>query len=189
MARNDDRRSALGDAAVTVLARQGARGLTHRAVDRAAGVAPGTTSNYFRTRQALLEGVVRRIAARLAPDPRVVARLAEAVPDRASYAAHLRDVVRRLLADPDVALAWWEVRLESARQPWVAELVADTVGTWFAQDLAHQRASGLPGGPAEVALLHYAVDGLVLDRLTVPIDPGTSVEAVVDRFVAGLLPD
>ena len=38
MARNDDRRRALADAGLEVLADAGARGLTHRAVDRAAGV-------------------------------------------------------------------------------------------------------------------------------------------------------
>jgi DNA-binding transcriptional regulator YbjK len=187
--RNEDRRAALGDAALRVLARDGSRGLTHRAVDREAALPAGTTSNYHRSRSALLEAVVVRISERLAPDPDVVAALGAATPDRASYAAHLRDVVRRLLADPDVALAWLEMRLESARRPEVAGLVAATLADWYAGDLAHQRASGLPGGATEVALFHYAIDGLVLDRLTVPLDPDTTTDAVLDALVAGLLPD
>ena len=52
----------VGDAAIAVLADQGARGLTHRAVDRAAGLPPGTTSNYARTRAALLTLALSRIA-------------------------------------------------------------------------------------------------------------------------------
>jgi AcrR family transcriptional regulator len=52
----------VGDAAIAVLAGQGARGLTHRAVDRAAGLPPGTTSNYARTREALLTLALTRIA-------------------------------------------------------------------------------------------------------------------------------
>ncbi|HEY1323258.1 MAG TPA: hypothetical protein VGF32_23575, partial [Streptosporangiaceae bacterium] len=52
----------VGDAAIAVLADQGARGLTHRAVDRAAGLPPGTTSNYARTREALLTLALTRIA-------------------------------------------------------------------------------------------------------------------------------
>ena len=52
----------VGDAAIAVLADQGARGLTHRAVDRAAGLPPGTTSNYARTREALLTLALARIA-------------------------------------------------------------------------------------------------------------------------------
>ena len=52
----------VGDAAIAVLAEQGARGLTHRAVDQAAGLPPGTTSNYARTREALLTLTLTRIA-------------------------------------------------------------------------------------------------------------------------------
>jgi AcrR family transcriptional regulator len=52
----------VGDAAIAVLAEHGARGLTHRAVDQAAGLPPGTTSNYARTREALLTLTLTRIA-------------------------------------------------------------------------------------------------------------------------------
>src|SRR5690349_17439077 len=52
----------VADAAIAVLAEHGARGLTHRAVDQAAGLSPGTTSNYARTRQALLTLTLTRIA-------------------------------------------------------------------------------------------------------------------------------
>ena len=45
-----------------MLAGQGARGLTHRAVDQAAGLPSGTTSNYARTRAALLTLALARIA-------------------------------------------------------------------------------------------------------------------------------
>ncbi|MEU4193671.1 TetR family transcriptional regulator [Kribbella sp. NPDC026611] len=50
------------DAAVELLGTQGLRALTHARVDAAAGLPPGSTSNYFRTRAALLSGVVDRIA-------------------------------------------------------------------------------------------------------------------------------
>ncbi len=58
---NQARRDRLADAAIEVLARLGARGLTHRAVDAEAGEPPGTTSRYFRTRDALMSGVAQRI--------------------------------------------------------------------------------------------------------------------------------
>jgi DNA-binding transcriptional regulator YbjK len=51
----------IGDAAIAVLAEHGGRGLTHRAVDQAAGLPPGTTSNYARTRAALLTLALTRI--------------------------------------------------------------------------------------------------------------------------------
>ncbi|MEU4986703.1 TetR family transcriptional regulator [Streptomyces sp. NPDC021969] len=56
-----DRRTLLADAALDVLADEGVRGLTHRAVDRKAAMPPGTTSAYFRTRAALLTGLVTRL--------------------------------------------------------------------------------------------------------------------------------
>ncbi len=56
------RRTELADAAIATLARDGMRNLTHRAVDRAAGLPEGSTSYYFRTRQALLQATVERLA-------------------------------------------------------------------------------------------------------------------------------
>lgn len=47
-------RDAIGNAAIALLAEQGGRGFTHRAVDRIAGLPEGTTSRYARTRAALL---------------------------------------------------------------------------------------------------------------------------------------
>lgn len=59
-----DRRTELADAAVALVAHQGLKGLTHRAVDGAAGVPIGTTSNYWRTREALVGAVVARFEER-----------------------------------------------------------------------------------------------------------------------------
>ena len=52
------------DAAIEVLAEGGTRGLTHRAVDAQAGLPVGSTSNRFRTRDALLSGVLQRLLQR-----------------------------------------------------------------------------------------------------------------------------
>ncbi|MFF3546821.1 TetR/AcrR family transcriptional regulator [Streptomyces platensis] len=58
------RHELIADAALTLLAERGMRGLTHRAVDEAAGLPQGSTSNVARTRAALLEAAVRRLAER-----------------------------------------------------------------------------------------------------------------------------
>ena len=58
------RREQVLDAAIQVLGTGGSRGLTHRAVDEAAGVPIGSTSNYFRSREALITGIVARLEAR-----------------------------------------------------------------------------------------------------------------------------
>ncbi|MEV7604486.1 TetR family transcriptional regulator [Paenarthrobacter sp. NPDC089322] len=59
-----DRRTELADAALAVVAAKGLKGLTHRAVDAEAGVAIGTTSNYFRNRAALVAAAVDRVEQR-----------------------------------------------------------------------------------------------------------------------------
>ena len=56
-----DRRTRLLDAALTVVADKGMKGLTHRAVDAAAQLPQGTTSNYYRNRAALVEAVLDRL--------------------------------------------------------------------------------------------------------------------------------
>ncbi|WP_434811039.1 TetR/AcrR family transcriptional regulator [Microbacterium sp. bgisy189] len=188
MAKNDDRRTALADAGLRVLATEGARGLTHRAVDAAADVPKGTASNYFASRDALIDALVTRIGERLTPDPAVHAALAERSPDRALFADYTRDIVRRLLAAPDVTLALIELRLEAARRPAVAERLGAWFRAGFAADVAFNAAAGLPGGADEIALLHYAIDGLVLDALTVRIDPDRDIEAAADALVERLLP-
>lgn len=187
MVKNDSRRRLIADAGLTVLAREGSRGLTHRAVDTAAQVPTGTTSNYFRSRDALIEGLVERIGERLAPTPEDLERRATAVPGPALFADYLRDIVRRLTEDRDVTLALFELRLEGGRRPEVAAVLAAWQRAGFDGDVAFNTAAGLPGGRREIALFHYAIDGLLLDRLTTPIDPDTSTDEVIDDLVAGLL--
>lgn len=188
MARNDDRRRTLADAGITVLAREGSRGLTHRAVDAAAGTPTGTASNYFRSRDDLVSALVERIGERLTPDPAVHADLAAREPGRALFSDYLRDIVARLSADPDATLALFQLRLESGRHASVAEVLGRWQRDAFDADVAFNTAAGLPGTRAEIALFHYAIDGLLLDRLTTAIDPDTSTDEVVDALVAGLLP-
>jgi len=57
----EQRRRDLCDAAIELLAADGARGLTHLRVDRHAGFADGTTSFYYQTRAALLRGAMDRV--------------------------------------------------------------------------------------------------------------------------------
>ncbi|MGZ8805353.1 MAG: TetR/AcrR family transcriptional regulator [Microbacterium sp.] len=50
------------DAAVELVGTQGIRALTHARVDEQAGLPKGSTSNWFRTREALVAGVITRLA-------------------------------------------------------------------------------------------------------------------------------
>jgi len=187
MAKNEARRNALADAGITVLAREGSRGLTHRAIDAEAGVPVGTTSNYFRSREKLIAGLVERIGVRLSPTPEDLAARASDAPARELFADYVRDIVRRLTTHRDVTLALFELRLEVARRPDLAAAMREWQHQALDGDVAFNEAAGLPGGRREITLFHYAIDGLVFDRLTSPIDPGTSTDDIVDDLVAGLL--
>lgn len=52
------------DAAIELLGTQGLKALTHRRIDERAQLPEGSTSNYFRTRDALLAGVAGALAER-----------------------------------------------------------------------------------------------------------------------------
>ena len=100
----------IGDAAIAVLAEQGARGLTHRAVDAVAGLPLGTTSNYARTRAALLTLALARIAELDAAEELSGSRLAEG----------LALMLHRTITDGRArrrVLARLELALEATRRP------------------------------------------------------------------------
>ncbi|MBQ1075910.1 TetR family transcriptional regulator [Micromonospora sp. C31] len=188
MARNVERRAALADAGLRVLAATGARGLTHRAVDVEAGVPTGTASNYFRSRDALLGALGERIMERLAaPDERVLAELGARAPSLELFTDYLRHIVERTTRQPDLTRALIELRLEAARRPDLARILGDTLRRGYRDDVAFHLASGLPGGAFEVALLHYAMDGLLLDLLGTSVEAGFDPDDVVVAFVSRLV--
>ncbi|MBL7255467.1 TetR/AcrR family transcriptional regulator [Paractinoplanes lichenicola] len=87
---NTDRRAAIGDAAVALVAEQGLRALTHRAIDRALELPAGSTSYYARTRRQLIELMVQRLAGRTVTDMAPVAGPAELLDRLAERAADHR---------------------------------------------------------------------------------------------------
>lgn len=65
----------IADAGIAIVARQGLRALTHRAVDSEAGLPQGSTSYYAKTRSALLALIVECLASRSLTDTEAVGRL------------------------------------------------------------------------------------------------------------------
>ncbi|MGK3202663.1 TetR/AcrR family transcriptional regulator [Amycolatopsis sp. MEPSY49] len=189
MRQNTERRTALTDAAIEVLARDGARGLTYRAVDAEAGVPPGTTSNYFRSRDQLLAEAGDRVHVRLsAPDEVMAAPRAEE-PSTARVAALLGDLMTRLTTRRSSYLALLELRLEANRRPELAAALTATVKESFEISLGFHEAAGLPGGRDEVLLLYLALTGLTVERLTLPeAFSGYSDAQVVSLLVDRILP-
>lgn len=187
MAANPARRGLLADAGLRVLAVAGARGLTHRAVDAEAGVPTGTASNYFYSRDELLGALAVRILERIAPDPRRLAALARRPPSLERMLAYLRYIHERTTKAPELTVALFELRLEARRRPGLARILGETLRQSYAADVRFNDEARLPGGAFEIALLHYAVDGFLLDQLTVPIDPDADTEHVLAAFTRRLV--
>lgn len=170
MVANPARRAAVTDAALDLLGGSGARALTHRAVDAHAGVPAGTCANYFPKRAGLLVAMAERVFEHLRPDEARLRELAALTTDEAlpEYAAY---VTERLLRRPALARALIELRLEAARSPDVARELAPVLRDGLGADVQFHEERGLRGGRDAVVLLHHVVNGLVLDHLTVSIDP------------------
>ncbi|MGW8885396.1 TetR/AcrR family transcriptional regulator [Streptomyces sp. NPDC055749] len=138
----------IADTALTLLAERGMRGLTHRAVDERAGLPQGSTSNHARTRQALLEAAVRRLAEQearlLAPGELPRPDDGTAAPEAADHAvAGLAHALHRYLTGhPEYLICRYELALEATRRPELREFY-DAAGRQFREPLvALMTASG-----------------------------------------------
>ena len=108
-----------------MVADEGLRGLTHRAVDRRAGLPEGTCSAYFRTRQALQVAVTQYVAAAMAADvDALAAELVECTGDEARAVALTLALFERWLDEREPLVAKLELSLEAPRNPAVAEALA-----------------------------------------------------------------
>ncbi|MEV4005698.1 TetR family transcriptional regulator [Actinomadura sp. NPDC049753] len=190
MRRNPARRAALLDAAIEVLAREGSRGLTLRAIDAEAGVPTGTATNYFANRADLLTQVMHRTRERLTPDPGALAETMRQAPTHALVTELMRQLLDRMRADRPGYLAMLELRLEATRRP---ELHAELGGFLTAEHeeiVRYHLDAGLPGDAAGVGLLYFAMAGLLLDDFTAPaITASYDTGALIEKMVARLLPE
>lgn len=154
------RREQLADAALATIAHEGSHGLTHRAVDRATGMAEGTTSYYFRSRASLLEAAVLRLA-------QLDAQMLAALPTGSSD--ELVDSFAHAIAGLEqqrwLHVARLELTLESTRHPELQAVLSDSADTIHRALTERLRASGVPDAARRAAALLITVDGLLVDSL------------------------
>jgi DNA-binding transcriptional regulator YbjK len=163
------RRRELLEAAVHVVADEGLRGLTHRAVDRRAGLPEGTCSAYFRTRQALQVAVTQYVAAAMAADvDELAAELVECSGDEARAVGLTLALFERWLDEREPLVAKLELSLEAPRNPAVAQALSASrtrlvgVVDGLLSPAARER------GDARAEALVASFDGLLIAALQKP---------------------
>ncbi|UNO39338.1 TetR/AcrR family transcriptional regulator [Streptomyces sp. MST-110588] len=180
------RREQVLRAAIEVLGAEGSRRLTYQAVDTAAGVPSGTTSNYFRNRVALIDGIVDHLQAlerrdweafAREADPADVHELAEALARFLTYAT-----------GPERArtAARYALFLESASRPELRAPLTrgrQTVLAWGSEWI---RRFGSPTPERHCEILLDYLDGAALHQLAFPADDFDPLPGIRD-LLRGLL--
>lgn len=168
-------------AAVEEVGEHGIRALTHARVDARAGLPKGSTSNWFRTRAALLAGVIEHLAEEeraIAPTrdvttPDDLVELACTLIETASGPQAARTRVRLALSleaahNPDLL-----VPLQAQRATFVE----------WTTDLLTQVGARHPQQAARTLLA--CGNGLLFHKLTV--EPGAEIRPVIERCVRACL--
>jgi DNA-binding transcriptional regulator YbjK len=167
------RRALIADAAISTLARDGMRGLTHRAVDRAAGLPEGSASYYFRTRQALLQATVERLAELTSTDMLGSAAMLDSttVPPLPGHDLDVLAAVTAALIENwlttgrERQLARYELALEATRRPELRQTLV-TTGAAIRAVVADRFAAAGVHEPHQRATDFAAfIDGLIFDQI------------------------
>ena len=172
------------DAAVALVGDEGIRALTHARVDERAGLPKGSTSNWFRTRDALVAGVITRLAEQERADFAAGETSVIETPDQ------LIDGLSGLIAiqtGPFAARtrARYALFIEGAGD---AKLLAPLLAqraVFVDFTVALLTAVGARSPEAAARTLMAAGDGLVLHRIT--IDPDAEIRPVIARAVRACL--
>jgi AcrR family transcriptional regulator len=190
MPQNVERRTQILDTAIDILADTGMGGLTHRQVDERAGLPAGTTSNYFRTRLALLEATAARTAELHWQHAEALQTIIGAPMSRDSVVS----LLARMVSDPDGqhrrrTLARFELFLEGTRrselQPFLDKLHAAAIESASVV----LQAAGFEPSTEQVGELTRLLNGLLFSNLTISRQaPGADDPAgTVDRVLQVVL--
>lgn len=172
------------DAALRLLGTEGVRALTHARVDAAAGLPLGSTSNWFRTRRALLSGCVDHLAEQEraefdssgAPAPRSPGEFVEGL-----------CLIFDLQTGPLAARtrARYSLWLELGDDPELGEPLRRQRREFERWTEAFLVGIGMPHPATATKTVMALGDGLVLHRLTV--DPDLDARPFLERAVRALM--
>jgi DNA-binding transcriptional regulator YbjK len=187
MPANPERRTQILDTAIDILCDDGVGGLTHRQVDSRAGVPAGTTSNYFRTRQALLEATAARTVD-------LHWQRVEAL--QSGVVSMSRDALKALMIrmlEPDEQFRRWtlarfELFLESTRREELRPMMIQLQAAAVKSATLIFEAAGFAPAPERMDELSRVLNGFIFSNLTLAPQPGTQdVAGFVDRLLSAFL--
>ncbi|PXY18897.1 TetR/AcrR family transcriptional regulator [Prauserella muralis] len=153
-------REALLQAAVQVVADQGLRNLTYRAVARKAGVAHALVAHHFGSREALLTAALR-----FSLDNSVTTISAR--PGSGDLDALFVGLSTLVEANPHDQAFQYELILESRRRPELRPYVVDIYQTYVNALHAELEHAGVQPDVALTHVIYAAADGLVFHQLTI----------------------
>ncbi|MBZ5737383.1 TetR/AcrR family transcriptional regulator [Nocardioides mangrovi] len=167
------RRRQLLEAALHVIADEGLRGLTHRAVDRRAGLPEGSCSAYLRTRKALQAALTEYVADRLVAD---VDELADRLrgnlqkTGKAGGVDGALELFGRWLEQRELLVARLELTMAATRDADLARLLADHRSRLVQIVEAIMTSAGREHSDARAEALVASYDGILLAALLRPVD-------------------
>jgi AcrR family transcriptional regulator len=182
------RRNAIADAAIEIIAAQGMRALTHRAVDARLALPSGSTSYYVRTRRDLIEAVIHRLAERTRQD--VTQAPAREPATAAEGAVIMAGVVDGLAGARSVdQTVRFALILELAADPELHALITDRSPVRATLLEGAERLLGNMGVPqphVHAAAVIAVADGLVFDRIAGSGRAVVDARPVFEAYFAGL---
>jgi DNA-binding transcriptional regulator YbjK len=159
------RRTAIADAAIEILASAGSRGLTHRAVDRRLGIPEGSTSSYYRTREALVKATAARITEL---DLETTAESVSTGTSRLETAQLIAALVEDAAApgNRERSLARYALLVEAAGDGELRRLFRKSRGSFLHEAERLLREAGAKHPSRGAPALAVFINGLVLSRIT-----------------------
>jgi DNA-binding transcriptional regulator YbjK len=165
-----DKREALLDAALRVVAAQGLRGLTHRAVEAEADLPHGSTTYYFGTRRDLTVALMAHIADTAQKDVVPIARTMTMMLADRSREVDIDVICDGLLgwldSHSEMELARYELQISAARDPEMLAIATSICDQFRVMCEPIVLACGSKDVQRDSAVVQEAIDGWMFAHLT-----------------------
>lgn len=182
-----NRRTRIADAALTLLGREGSRSLTHRRVDREAGLPESSTSYYCKRRADLLALALERYAEIEHRDLMKYAAVFQGAMEPDVIARTVAAQITRWLKIQNRALlsARFELFLSASRDPELAAIVRKNRKTFRTTIESALKLAGATAPRLTAKALISFMEGLLLDALRA--DEPVMTRPEIERVVRAIL--